>query len=106
MRALHGTDEAVSSPTFIFRHRYDAPADRPESHDAPTIEHLDLYRIEYPARELPDLALDEAFEPDRIVLIEWPERAEGWLPAWRIEIALDGSGAGPRTVRVARPPSA
>ena len=27
-RALHGSDEAVSSPTFVFRQRYDAPAPR------------------------------------------------------------------------------
>ena len=105
VRALHGSDEAVSSPTFIFRHRYDAPRAGSGS-DAAPIEHLDLYRIEDPARELPDLALDEAFAPDRIVLIEWAERAEGWLPVHRIDVTLDGSGTGPRTVRVARPPAA
>lgn len=104
VRALHGSDDAVSSPTFVFRQRYDAPPASP-GRGKPSIEHLDLFRIDDPTRELPDLALDEAFEPDRIVLVEWPERAEGWLPVTRIEVAIDGSGDGPRTVRVDRPPA-
>ena len=98
VRALHGSDDAVSSPTFIFRQRYDAADPGP-----PPIEHVDLYRIEDPAAELPDLALDDAFAPDRIALVEWPERAAGWLPAGRIDVEIDGSGDGPRTVRVTRP---
>jgi tRNA threonylcarbamoyladenosine biosynthesis protein TsaE len=92
VRALHGSDDSVSSPTFVFRQRYPGQ---------PPIEHLDLYRLTDPA-ELPDLALDEAFTPDALVLIEWPERAEAWLPHDRIEVAIDGSGDGPRTVRVSR----
>ena len=94
---LHGSDDAVSSPTFVFRQRYDAPEP-----GRPAIEHVDLYRIASPA-ELPDLALDEAFGPDAIALVEWPDRAEGWLPAGRIEVTIDGLGEGPRTVRIARP---
>jgi tRNA threonylcarbamoyl adenosine modification protein YjeE len=94
VRALHGTDDAVSSPTFVFRQRYDG---------TPRIEHVDLYRIEDPAAELPDLALDDAFAPDRIALVEWPERAAGRLPPDLIEVAIEGAGDGPRTVRVTRP---
>ncbi len=94
---LHGSDEAVSSPTFVFRQRYDAP-----EAGTPAIEHVDLYRIDDPA-ELPDLALDEAFGPDSIALVEWPDRAEDWLPAGRIEVTIEGLGEGPRTVRIARP---
>ena len=92
VRALHGSDDAVSSPTFVFRQTYAG---------TPTIEHVDLYRIE-DASELPDLALDDALGPDRIVLIEWPDRAEAWLPAERIEVAIEGTGDGPRTIRVTR----
>ena len=95
--ALHGSDEAVSSPTFVFRQRYEPPRPGP-----PAVEHVDLYRIEDPDAELPDLALDDAFGPDRITLVEWPEQAAGWLPPRRIEVAIDGAGDGPRTVRVTR----
>ncbi len=94
VRALHGSDDAVSSPTFVFRQRYDG---------TPPIEHVDLYRVEDPAAELPDLALDDAFAPDRIALVEWPERAAGRLPPDPIEVAIEGAGDGPRTVRVTRP---
>ncbi len=68
----------------------------------PPVEHLDLYRLDDPAREWADLALDDAFAPDRIVLIEWPERAPDRLPADRIEVAIEGAGEGPRRVRVRR----
>ena len=88
----------MSSPTFVFRQRYDAP---PGS--APPIEHVDLYRIEDPGAELPDLALDDAFAPDRIALVEWPERAPGWLPDRMVHVRIEGAGEGPRTVRVTRP---
>jgi hypothetical protein len=95
---LHGTDQAVSSPTFVFRQRYDAL-------DAavPPVEHVDLYRIEDADAEMPDLALDDAFAPDRIALVEWPERAEDWLPPDRIEVGIEGIGDGPRTVRITGP---
>ena len=90
VRALHGSDDAVSSPTFVFRQTYGG---------TPPVEHLDLFRLDDPA-ELPQLALDDAFAADRIVLVEWPERAAGWLPAGHIEVAIAGSGDRPRTVRV------
>jgi tRNA threonylcarbamoyladenosine biosynthesis protein TsaE len=80
VRALHGSDAAVSSPTFVFRQTYDG---------TPPVEHLDLYR------------LDDAFAPDRIVFVEWPDRAEALLPPARLDVAIAGSGDGPRTVRVA-----
>jgi tRNA threonylcarbamoyl adenosine modification protein YjeE len=92
--ALHGSDEAVSSPTFVFRQTYPG---------TPPVEHVDLYRLDDPAREWADLGLDEAFASDRIVLVEWPERAPGLLPRKRIEVSIEGAGDSPRTVRVSRP---
>ena len=96
VRALHGSDEAVSSPTFVFRQRYEG---------TPPVEHVDLYRITDPARELPDLALDDAFGPDRIVLVEWPDHAEGWLPPGHLQVEIDGVGDAPRSVSVTWPAS-
>jgi tRNA threonylcarbamoyl adenosine modification protein YjeE len=90
VRALHGSDAAVSSPTFVFRQRYDGE---------PTVEHLDLYRIE-DAAELSELGLEDAFGPDRVTFVEWPERAPALLPADAIELAISGSGDGPRTIVV------
>ena len=71
VRALHGSDSAVSSPTFVFRQRYDG---------TPPVEHLDLYRLNGPA-EAAELGLEDVFAPDRITVVEWPERLPGLLPA-------------------------
>jgi tRNA threonylcarbamoyladenosine biosynthesis protein TsaE len=91
--ALHGSDAAVSSPTFVFRQRYPG---------APPVEHLDLYRIEDPG-EAADLGLEEAFDGAAVVVIEWPERLPGLAPPDAVRVAIDGSGDGPRTLRIDRP---
>jgi tRNA threonylcarbamoyladenosine biosynthesis protein TsaE len=91
--ALHGSDVAVSSPTFVFRQRYPG---------TPPVEHLDVYRIDDPA-EAADLGLDDAFSPDTITLVEWPERVPGLVPAGAIRVAIEGSGDAPRRVRIDRP---
>jgi tRNA threonylcarbamoyladenosine biosynthesis protein TsaE len=90
--ALHGSDVPVSSPTFVFRQRYDG---------APPVEHLDLYRIEDPA-EAADLGLEEAFGPDRITIVEWPERLPDLLPPHAVRVHIDGAGDEPRRLRIER----
>ncbi|MFN2459771.1 MAG: tRNA (adenosine(37)-N6)-threonylcarbamoyltransferase complex ATPase subunit type 1 TsaE [Candidatus Velthaea sp.] len=92
VRALHGSDDAVSSPTFVFRHRYAG---------TPPVEHLDLYRMN-DLRELAELGLDDAFGPDCITFVEWPERAPELLPAGAIALRIAGSGDGPRSIRIRR----
>jgi tRNA threonylcarbamoyladenosine biosynthesis protein TsaE len=93
--ALHGSDAGVSSPTFVFRQRYEG---------TPPVEHVDLYRIDDPAAELPELGLEDAFTADAIAFVEWPDRAVGWLPPHRIDVTIAGVGEGPRTIRVERRP--
>ncbi len=76
---LAGDDELeVPSPTFTLAQSYDLPS-------FPLI-HSDLYRITDPG-ELEEIGLSPLPE-GTVVLIEWPERAEGNLPADRIEITL------------------
>jgi tRNA threonylcarbamoyl adenosine modification protein YjeE len=83
----------VSSPTFVFRQRYDG---------VPPVEHVDLYRLEDPAAEWPELGLDDAFTDGTVALVEWAERAAGRLPSGRIEVAIEGAGDAPRRVRITR----
>ncbi|MGA2391979.1 MAG: tRNA (adenosine(37)-N6)-threonylcarbamoyltransferase complex ATPase subunit type 1 TsaE [Candidatus Lustribacter sp.] len=92
VRALHGSDVPVSSPTFVFRQRYEG---------TPPIEHLDLYRLDDPA-EAADLGLEEAFGPDRITVVEWPERLPGLLPPGAIGIRIEGAGDEPRRLAIER----
>jgi tRNA threonylcarbamoyladenosine biosynthesis protein TsaE len=68
----YGVTEPVTSPTFALVHRYDAPRS--------AVYHLDLYRLRGP-EELTNIAWDEIVASHALVLIEWPERARGALPA-------------------------
>jgi tRNA threonylcarbamoyladenosine biosynthesis protein TsaE len=90
--ALHGSDAAVSSPTFVFRQRY--PGE-------PPVEHLDLYRIEDPV-EAVDLGLEDAFAPDAVTLVEWADRLPGLVPPGAVRVTIDGSGNEPRRIRIER----
>jgi tRNA threonylcarbamoyl adenosine modification protein YjeE len=84
---LGGADE-VPSPTFALMQRYET--------EHLTFTHCDFYRLE-PA-ELDELGLDDAVS-EGVVLIEWPERAASWLPADRLDIAMDET-ARPATRRI------
>lgn len=79
IRYLAGDDELeVPSPTFTLAQSYELPS-------FPLV-HADLYRITDPG-EMEEIGLSPL--PDgTVALIEWPERAEGDLPADRIDIAL------------------
>jgi len=79
IRYLAGDDELeVPSPTFTLAQSYELPS-------FPLV-HADLYRIADPG-EMEEIGLSPL--PDgAVALIEWPERAEGDLPADRIDIAL------------------
>jgi tRNA threonylcarbamoyladenosine biosynthesis protein TsaE len=67
----------VSSPTFTLIHEFGGGR----------AYHIDLYRLDEP-RELATLGLDELFDSDALVLIEWGERFPQVLPAQRTEIRL------------------
>jgi tRNA threonylcarbamoyladenosine biosynthesis protein TsaE len=69
--------DEVSSPTFTLIHEYGGGR----------VYHVDLYRLEE-AREVATLGLDEIFEREAVVLIEWGERFPRLMPAARIEIRL------------------
>jgi tRNA threonylcarbamoyl adenosine modification protein YjeE len=68
----------VPSPTFTLVQNYDLPRF--------TLVHADLYRVAS-AAELAELGFEDL--PDRaVVLVEWPDRAAGSLPADRLDIAF------------------
>lgn len=85
--------EEVSSPTFTLIHEYGGGP------DAPRVYHIDLYRLEE-AREAATLGLDEIFEREALVLIEWGERFPELMPAARIEIRLRDIGDEEREIEV------
>ena len=93
VRELHGDATSVTSPTFVFWHRYPGK---------PPIEHLDLYRVGGPDEAL-ELGLEESFDPGSIVLVEWPERLPALIPAHALRVQIEGSGDDPRALVFERP---
>ncbi|WP_029077175.1 tRNA (adenosine(37)-N6)-threonylcarbamoyltransferase complex ATPase subunit type 1 TsaE [Kaistia adipata] len=73
----------VPSPTFTIVQTYEARL---------PIAHFDLYRLGS-ADELDEIGFDEAVS-EGVVLVEWPERAEDYLPAGHLEISLEIEGTG------------
>ena len=71
-------DIAVPSPTFTLIQTYDLPR-------FPVV-HADLYRLEGPG-ELAELGFDD-LPKDAVVLLEWPDRAAGFLPPDRLDVAF------------------
>jgi N-acetylmuramate 1-kinase len=93
IRHLAGDDGIeVPSPTFTFIQTYDVPR-------FPLV-HADLYRLGSTA-ELGELGFDDL--PDgAVVLMEWPDRAAGFLPPDRLDITFTLApqlGAEARNVR-------
>jgi N-acetylmuramate 1-kinase len=83
----------VPSPTFTLTQSYALPRF--------TLIHADLYRLSGPA-ELAELGFDDDAE-GAVTLLEWPDRAAGFLPADRLDVALTLSpqqGASFRNARV------
>ncbi|HET6520505.1 MAG TPA: tRNA (adenosine(37)-N6)-threonylcarbamoyltransferase complex ATPase subunit type 1 TsaE [Geminicoccaceae bacterium] len=81
-----GAEIEVPSPTFTLVQDYDLPGGL-------HLWHVDLYRLASPD-EAAELGLDDALRGGAVVLIEWPERIEGLLPADRLDVTLELPPAG------------
>ena len=82
--------EDVSSPTFTLIHEFGT---------RPKVYHVDLYRLEE-RRELASLGLEELFEREAIILVEWGERFPALWPEERIEVHLQALEGDVREIRV------
>ncbi len=93
IRDLAGDDRIeVPSPTFTFMQTYELPRF--------SLVHADLYRVSGTA-ELAELGFDDLPE-GAVVLMEWPDRAAGFLPPDRLDIAFTLAPAGGPEMRNAR----
>ena len=85
IRALHGQNTQVPSPSFALVQPYEAEG-------ALAILHADLYRLSA-AEELDELGIIDALA-DQICLIEWPQNGAGVLPHADIDIHLETTPKG------------
>lgn len=95
---LHGLGHrgTVKSPTYTLVEPYEIGGWR--------LFHWDLYRLADP-EELDYLGLREQFDGEAVLLIEWPERGRGELPAADLEVWLDYADEGRACRLEARSPT-
>jgi len=82
-----GHDGRVPSPTYTLIEPY-APAGR-------QVYHIDLYRLSGPGEAI-ELDLPGLLGAGVVLLVEWPERGEGHIPAPDLDVALSVAGKGRR----------
>ena len=82
LRAL-GERGPVPSPTYTLLESYSVAGRR--------LCHLDLYRLASP-EELEFLGLREWLAEPIVLLVEWPERGAGFLPAFDLTVSLAIAG--------------
>ncbi len=81
-----GVQGAIRSPTYTIMEPYEIEGRR--------LLHMDLYRIE--AADLEQLGLDDYSPRDTIWLVEWPEKADGELPPFDLDLRLQHTENGRR----------
>jgi tRNA threonylcarbamoyladenosine biosynthesis protein TsaE len=75
----------VPSPTYTLVEPYEL--------EPYLVYHLDLYRLSG-AAEIEFLGVDGMLAPGVVMMVEWPERAGGRLPAADLQLRLQVSGTG------------
>ncbi len=91
-----GHEGKVKSPTYTLCEPYPLQL----KDQAITVHHFDLYRMRDPL-EWKEAGFAEHFDVPGICLIEWPEKAEGTLPGFDIQIQLAaGADENERAIKI------
>lgn len=90
-----GVKGAIPSPTFIIDSVYNIEDKQIELH------HIDLYRLQGTYEEIIMLGLEDIFESDAVVLMEWPERLPDYKKRRGCEVIIsEGSTINCRRVKI------
>ena len=74
-----GHEGAVRSPTYTLIEPYELAGRH--------VHHCDLYRLRHPS-EFDELGIQDLLAPRSLLLVEWPERADGRLGAIDLSVRL------------------
>jgi tRNA threonylcarbamoyladenosine biosynthesis protein TsaE len=77
-----GVVEPITSPTFALIAEYHPPT------PAPSLYHIDVYRLDRAVHEAMALGLDEYLLGDGACVIEWADRISSMLPRERLWISF------------------
>ena len=84
-----GSTDLVHSPTFVLLNEYDGPL---------SLYHADLYRL-HDLNEVEALDLGE-YTRAGVLIVEWPERGDGVLPADHLLVTLAHAGGDRRCIDI------
>ena len=92
-----GIKRRILSPTFVFMRSY------PFTHNNEplTFYHLDLYRSQ-DIKDFKALGLDEIFNEDSVVVLEWAEKIKDKLPKSRIDVYIKTVNERTRKIKIDR----
>lgn len=77
-----GVDDYVTSPTYTLVNEYEANY---------PVAHFDLYRLD-DAEQIHDLGFFDYLDESKIILIEWPERAQEYFPDKNLDVLITSDG--------------
>ncbi len=86
-----GVEETISSPTFSIVNEYEIKNDK--------LFHFDFYRIKR-EEEVLDIGIEEYFDSDHWIMIEWPEKIKTLIPTESTKIKLIRNPNGSRTINL------
>ena len=92
-----GIKRRILSPTFVFMRSYPFTID----HEPLTFYHIDLYRGQ-DIKDFKALGLDEIFNEDSIVVLEWAEKIKPKLPKKRIDVSIKVENGRIRKIKIDR----
>ena len=90
-----GVQGRVKSPTYTVLEEYELPGPDGGFH----IRHFDFYRFDDP-QEWEDAGFRDVFGSPGLKLAEWPEKAEGLLPAPDLRIVIEPGADEQRVVAI------
>jgi len=91
-----GINKQINSPSYTILKIYPVPKENFK------MAHFDFYRLDEDNQTYPPADLKDYFNKDYLVLIEWPERVERFLPKndRRINIVLDRVDENIRKIKI------